>query len=57
MAIFTDLLIFGALLMIAFNMKAFGERMSRANKEQVDEAAYGRMKAEIKEELKSEREH
>lgn len=57
MAIFTDLLIFGALLMIAFNMKAFGERMSRANKEQMDEAAYGRMKAEIKEELKSEREH
>lgn len=57
MAIFTDLLIFGALLMIAFNMKALGERISRAQKEQMDEATYGRMKAEIKEELKNERKH
>ncbi|SDW10412.1 hypothetical protein SAMN05421781_0458 [Marinococcus luteus] len=57
MAVFMDLLIFGALLMIAFNMKALGERMNHANKEQLDERAYERLKAEIKEELKSEREH
>ncbi|WP_022794861.1 hypothetical protein [Marinococcus halotolerans] len=57
MAIFMDLLIFGALLMIAFNIKALGERMSRVNKEQMDKSGQERLKAEIKEELKNERQH
>ncbi|MDZ5782024.1 hypothetical protein [Marinococcus luteus] len=57
MAIFIDLLIFGALLMIAFNIKVLGERMSRVNREQMDEHVYERLKAEIREELKSERKY